>query len=159
MVIVRILVVEGNAIRLVFRTGSAGATGELGHLRAGAGATSQISITANRSERGSSGSEVVVRDGLERIVMVGAITTRAEGILAMARARMEGTMGEGSSASVETGNTVISSSWLPVDRLHAVFEVSRGLELPLADDGPEDEDTTNGGSNGCDNYDGGLCDL
>ncbi len=68
-------------------------------------------------------------------------------------------MGDGSAASVETGHVVICTCWLPVDGLHAVFEVSRGLELPIANDGPEDEDTPDGSSDSSAAYEGGFSEI
>lgn len=68
-------------------------------------------------------------------------------------------MRDGSAIAVKTGYIVLASGWLPVNGLHTVLKVSRRLKFPLADDGPEDENTTDGGSDSC-NYDnGGFSDL
>jgi hypothetical protein len=41
---------------------------------------------------------------------------------------------------------IIMARRLPVNGLESVFELLRATELPLAEDGPENGDTTEGGS-------------
>jgi len=50
-------------------------------------------------------------------------------------------------------DTIVGAAgWLPVDGLHAIFELGRGPELPLPDDSPDDGDTADARCN--DNKDG-----
>jgi hypothetical protein len=47
------------------------------------------------------------------------------------------------------GNAIIlSTGWLPINRIEALIELLGAGELPFAEDSPEDSDTANGGSNG-----------
>lgn len=63
---------------------------------------------------------------------------------------MEGRcVGEGTACAWKP--TVLATIRPPVDGLHAVFEVGGRLELPLADDRPDDNGSTD--ANGDDNED------
>jgi hypothetical protein len=57
-------VVERNTVRIVATVGT-GTAREFRHRRLGARTTREISISANRSERRGTSSEVVIRDRLE----------------------------------------------------------------------------------------------
>lgn len=158
VVVIGTLVVNGDAIRVVGTAVHAGATVQLVHLRPGAGTASEIGVTTDGSEGSRAGSEVVIRDGLETTVAmlrsissVGtvAVTRRVEGLLRRARA-----------GAVEAGETVpVVGGGLPIDGLHPVLEAGRGLELPLANDGPADEDDTNGTGDGHNDDESRLGDL
>ena len=56
----------------------------------------------------------------------------------------------------KTWSTLLRTSRLPVDWLHAVFELVRRLELPLANDGPDDRNPSDGSGEGNDNGQGCL---
>jgi len=61
-------VVQRHPIVVVVRAGQTGPTRDLAHLRLWARTALEISVTANRRKR-RAGSEVVVRDGVERSAM------------------------------------------------------------------------------------------
>lgn len=65
IVAISVLMVEGNAIGLVFGAISAGATVKLSHLGAGTGTASEVGISTDRSQRGSPSGKVVVGDRLK----------------------------------------------------------------------------------------------
>jgi hypothetical protein len=95
------------------------------HLRLRARSTSEIRITTDGTDmRGASG-EVVVRNRVERRVIVAAVCGRSAGL------------------ATERIEVVIVGRRLPVDRLETLIELLRAAELPFTEDSPEDEDTTN----------------
>lgn len=49
---------------------------------------------------------------------------------------------------MKTRNDLLRTGWLPVDWLHPVFELVGWLELPLANDGPDNHNTSDGSSQG-----------
>lgn len=50
------------------------------------------------------------------------------------------------------GNAIVlASGWLPINGVEALIELLGARELPFAEDGPEDSDTSNGGSYGDNN--------
>lgn len=103
------------------------------HLRLGARSASEIRITTDRAEvRGASG-EIMVREGL------------CCGVVAVP------VPGGGAGMSVDGVKVVVVRRRLPVDRLEALIELLGAAEFPLAEDGPEDEDTTDGGHCGKEN--------
>lgn len=58
---------------------------------------------------------------------------------------------------MKTWNTFLGTGWSPVDWLHAVFELVRWLELPLANDGPDDHDSSYRSSESDDDSQGSFC--
>ena len=55
-----------------------------------------------------------------------------------------------------TWDSLLRTGWLPVDWLHAVLELVRRLELPLANDGPNNHDTSDRSGKGDDDRQGGF---
>lgn len=113
----------------------------------GAGTTGHVCVSSNGTEMGWASSKVVVGDSVGKTGI---------GTMAVSTVRVEGRVGHA---------TVVGSiiCLLPVDRLHPLVKPLGASELPLAEDGPNDKDTTNGGDGG--NEDGsdvalglvGLC--
>lgn len=66
-------------------------------------------------------------------------------------------MGAGRCGTVKTWNTFLGTGWSPVDWLHAVFELVRWLELPLANDGPDDHNGSYRSGESDENSQGGFC--
>lgn len=54
----------------------------------------------------------------------------------------------GGDGAMKTRNDLLRTGWLPVDWLHPVFELVGWLELPLANDGPDNHNTSDGSSQG-----------
>jgi len=105
--------------------------------------------------RGPSGEVVVRKRGgaltdavsvMLRRVVVGLVSTRVEG-----RVRV------GGRGTVKTWNGVLPTGGLPVDWLHTILELVRRLEFPLADEGPDNRDTSNRGGQGDDDGQGCFC--
>jgi len=103
------------------------------HRGQGAGTARKISVSTNGA-------------GASCEVMVQGISA-----VASARVRVAGPRAERRGAGVGTamrGNAaVLVGGLLPVDGLETLVEFLGTRELPLAEDGPNDEDTTNGSSN------------
>ena len=73
------------------------------------------------------------------------------------RAGVEGAVrGGGASAAKAAWDAVAVLAGLPVDGVHAVLEVGRGLELDLANDGPTDEDCSGAASDNTNDSDSSL---
>jgi len=60
----------------------------------------------------------------------------------------------GRRGTVNTWNSLLGNGWLPVDWLHAVFELVRRLELPLANDGPDNHNSSDRSGQGDDDSQG-----
>jgi hypothetical protein len=100
------------------------------HLRLGARSARKVRITTDGAEvRGASG-EIVVGEGSR------------SGVASVTRG--------GAGVAVD-GVHVVVVRWLPVDRLETLVELLRAAELPLTEDGPEDEDTSDGCNSGNEN--------
>jgi len=107
-------------------------TKRLLHLGLRAGAASEISVAANGSEvRGGSGQVVI------KLV---AIHSCSRGVAVILR-RVE-RRGSRVGAAVGRNNANIVVRRLPVNRGHALVKLGRVAELPLAEDGPEDGNST-----------------
>lgn len=141
----------------------AGTARELGHLSPRRRSARKVGVAANRRKSRGTSSEVVVRDGLkDRGAVLGAVASTVAVVaavsvtlLAVARG-VEGAVRSAGNVATESRDAVIwGTSGRPVDRSHAVLEVGRRLELPLADDGPADRDGTNAGRD--DDQDGETC--
>lgn len=91
-----------------------------------AGATRHICISSNRAHMGRTSGEVMV----ERIVASAARRVGA--------ARVTAVSGDNS--------IIITRRRLPINGLESVLELLRATELPLAEDGPENGNTSDGGS-------------
>ena len=121
----------------------------LRYLRLGTWSSCKVRVSPTRGEVRWSSSEVMVRKGrgfstdaasmLLRRVVIGFVSTR-----------VEGRMRVGGGSTVKAWDTVVRSSGLPVDWLHTVLELVRRLELPLADESPDDRDTSDRSGNGDD---------
>lgn len=112
-----------------------------------AGTSSKVRVPANRGKIGSTRSKVMVRNRVERR---GTVTAHRSSHLIVGvtihGARVEGRCTrQGTMLAGETD--VIVSTRLPVDGLHATFEIGGGPELPLANDGPHDDCGSNRSSN------------
>lgn len=111
----------------------AGSTGSVEWL--GAWAAVEIGVATNRHQaRGTSG-EVVISN-VVAVVRRGAVASHA-------RLVASGVEGGGNGAAVRRKTVVVRVRGLPVDGLHAVLKLGRGPELPFADNGPNEGDTTN----------------
>ena len=146
---------QGHAVRVVGGAVHAGATVEVSHRWLRARAARKVGVSANRRERRCACREVVVGNGLE----VGCAVTASEAVV-VSRARVEGTVrGCGRSAAKaawDASVTLLHRRLLPVDGGHAIFEARRGLELPLADNSPADEDSSYRACNDTEDRDGRL---
>jgi len=157
------LVVKRDAV--IILAGEAGTTVQFTHWRARS--TRQIGVAADRGEGSRSSGEVVVRDGLKRrghttVTMVRKVsivsTNTVSSIVSVSMAgRVERAVGYGGRRAVNTREvSFFGPGGLPVDGLHAVLKVGRGLELPFANDSPTDEYSKNRTSNTGNDDDGGL---
>jgi hypothetical protein len=137
--ICRVLVVNRHvaAVLLHRRAGST-----RGIERLGTGAAVEISVTTNRHQaRGASG-EVMISD---TVPVVGRGT-----IASHARLMASGVEGRGDRAAVRCKTFIVRVRGLPVDGLHTVLKLGRRTELPLADNGPDESNTTDAASDGSD---------
>lgn len=109
------------------------------HLRLRAGATSKVRITTDRCKVGSSSGEVVVGNAVSAMVGVAVAVIRAVAGasrigVAMSTTRLEGCTRK---TTVRTRDCfVVSTSRLPVDRVHPLVKFGGATELPLAEDSP-----------------------
>lgn len=138
---------KGNTVLIILvlaiDSGSPGKS--LLHCRLGPGAdtTREVGIAAHRRELSRSRSEVMVRKGSEspcanlcpRVIIATGVRVRLEGRC----------NGDGAVCTWEA--TVLPTVGLPVDGLHAVLEVGRRTEFPLADDRPDDSRSSDTDSN------------
>jgi len=100
--------------------------------------------------------EVVVRN--RGGALTGVASMRLRGVMfGLVSTRVEGRVRAGGRATVETWDDILRTGGLPVDWLHTVLELVRRLELPLADEGPDNRDTSDRGSQGDDNGQCCLC--
>jgi len=117
-------------------------TTEILHLGLRAGPASEISVATNRSEGRRSSGKVV----LETVVVCGAACVIVNRGGVERRCPRIGT-------AVGRNNAVVGGR-LPVDRSHALVEFGRVGELPLAEDGPKDDNPADRSGNydkyGCD---------
>lgn len=113
------------------------------------GTTRKVGITTDRREMSRSRSEIVIRErGKSTRAMSG--TVRLAVIVSRVGARVEGRrVGDGTTRGWDPA--VLAAIRPPVDGLHAVFEVGGRPELPLADDRPDDNGSTD--AHGDDNED------
>lgn len=100
-----------------------------------------VRVTADRADMGRASGEVV----LERV----RAASRG-GATAVRGSRRETASGEA---------TIFVALGPPVNGVHAVLELLGATELPLAEDSPENEDTTNGGDNSNQDGDDVAADL
>jgi len=115
------------------------------HLGLGARATSEVSVAPNWRERSAS-REVVF--GQRREAATSVVLTAGAGKAAVFVAgRVERRRVGGDSAM--RGEAAVVHGRLPVDGLETVLELCRGTELPFANYGPDDSNT----SNRCGKYD------
>lgn len=136
--------VQGNTVGVVGGSGQAGSTRErFLHQRLGAGATREVRVAADRSERRSTGSEVVVgkravRNGVAVIRTVCGGTC----VAVVTATRLEGASRVGAAEFLDAAFVRIAG--LPINGLHAVVEAGGRLELPLAEDRPSNCDSRDG---------------
>lgn len=129
----------------------AGSARQLGHLGTRRRSAREVGVAANRRKRRRTSGKVMVGDGLEgRTAMLGAIAAAVSTVSVAVFAvpgRVERTVRRGRDVAAETRDAVVlgAHTGLPVDRRHAVLEARRGLELPLANDGPTDRDSADAG--------------
>jgi len=113
------------------------------HLGLGTGTTGKVSIAANRRSRASG--EVMVRYRGEAATGVIPRSTVASGKAhVIVTPRVERRRVRRHPANREA--TVVLCG-LPVDGLKTILELSGGAELPLADNGPNDDTASDGSSN------------
>lgn len=113
------------------------------------GTARKVGITTNRREMSRSRTEIVIRDRRKSTRTMSG-TVHLAVIVSRVRARLEGRrVGDGTAHAWDVA--VLAAIRLPVNGLHAVFEVGRRLELPLADDRPDDNGSTD--AHGDDNED------
>lgn len=90
--------------------------------------------------------------------LTGVVSVRLRSVvIGLVSARVEGRVRTGGRAAVETWDDVLRTGGLPVDWLHTILELVRRLELPLADQGPDNRDTSDRGSQGDDDGQRCLC--
>ena len=125
----------------------------LQRLRLGAWSSRQIRVSSTGGKVRGSGGEVVVRKRTDAVsvmlrrVVFGLVSTRVEG-----RVRV------GGRGTVNTWDALLrTGGGLPVNWLHTVLELVRRLELPLADEGPDNCDTSDRGGQGDDDGQGCFC--
>jgi len=133
------------------------------HLRLWARSTCEISVAAYWCKvRGTSG-KVVIWDRRRRrrdISSAAAIPstdpTSGHVVGVLVRAGEEGGR-VGCHSAVARDDTVLGvRRGLPIDRLHAVFELGRGPEFPFPDDGPDHGDAADSSCNDDKDGDGGV---
>lgn len=101
-------------------------------LGAGARTTGHVRITSHRAQVSWSSGEVVVEAMIQARVAASAAVSRAM------RGSRETTIGG--------NNVIIIRTWLlPVDGLQTLVETLGAAQLPFAEDGPKNGDTTEGG--------------
>lgn len=114
------------------------------------GTTRKVGITTNRREMSRSRSKIVIRErGKSTRAMSGTVSLAV--LVSRVRARVEGRRG-GDGTARSWDPAVLAAIRPPVDGLHAVFKVGGRPELPLADDCPDDDGSTD--AHGDDNEDG-----
>jgi hypothetical protein len=128
----------------------------LRHLRLGAWSSRKIRISCTRSKVRRSRGEVVVRKRADALADTVSVVLRGV-VIRLVSTRVEGRMRVGGRGTVNTWNGFLWTGGLPVDWLHTVFELVRRLELPLADEGPDNRDTSNRGGQGDDDGQRRLC--
>lgn len=104
--------------------------------------TSKVRVTPNWCKMGRPCSEIMFRQRFEM-----AYVWTSNILVTLCTAGVERrSIGCG---AMETGYVLIVR-WLEVDRLHPIFKLGRRPELPLANEGPDNCDTTNTSGNGND---------
>jgi len=125
-------VISSRSAAIVIGPHARATTQRLLHLWLGAGAASEISVAANRSEvRGGSGKVVI------ELVAIHACSSGVVVILRRVERR-----GSRVGAAVGRNNANVVVRRLPIYRGHALVKLGRVAELPLAEDGPKDGNTT-----------------
>ena len=102
--------------------------------------------------RGSGGEVVIRKRGGALTGVVSVMLRRA--VIGLMSTRVEGRVRVGGRGAVKTWDAIIRTGGLPVDWLHTVLELVRRLELPLADEGPDNRDASDRGSQGDDDSQG-----
>jgi len=111
----------------------------LRHLRLGAWSSGQIRVSSDRGKvRGPRG-EIMLWKWGDASMDAASVVLRS----AMVRVMSTGVEGPVGVGTVNTWNALLRTGGLPVDWLHAVFELVRRLELPLADKCPDHRDSSN----------------
>ena len=128
----------------------------LRHLRLGAWSSRKIRISSTRGKVRGSGGEVVIRKRRGALTGVVSVMLRRV-VIRLVSTRVEGRVRVSGRGTVKTWDAVIRTGGLPVDWLHTVLEFVRRLELPLADEGPDNRDTSDRGSQGDDDSQGCFC--
>lgn len=138
---------KGNTVLillvLAINGGSSGKSLLHCRLRPRADTAGEVGIATHGREVSRSRSEIMVRKGSEgpcanlcpRVIITTGVRVRLEG-------RCDG---DGTVCTWEA--TVLPTVGLPVDGLHAVLEVGRRTEFPLADDRPDDSRSSDADSN------------
>jgi len=139
---------------IVVGSGEARAPAQFVHLRTRAGTASEISISTNRGEMRGTSSEIVIRERWQSSssITMSLIGSRST-IAAMAHARVE-RGGIRCTAAVSDRAAVCRVGRLPVNGLQALIKLGRTSKFPLAENSPEDNDTTDTGSH---YNEGGQC--
>jgi len=125
----------------------------LRRLRLGAWSSRQIRISSTRGQVRGSGGEVVIRERGSALTGVVSVMLRRV-VIRLVSARVEGRMRVGGRGAVKTWDAFLRTGGLPIDWLHTVLELVRRFELPLADEGPDNRDTSNRGGQGDDDGQG-----
>jgi len=128
----------------------------LRHLRLRAGSSRQIRVSCTRGEMRRSRGKVMVRNRGNALTGVVSVRLRRV-VIGLMSTRVEGRVRAGGRATVETWDDVLRTGGLPVDWLHTILELVRRLELPLADEGPDNRDTSDRGGQGDDDGQRCLC--
>jgi len=113
------------------------------HLWLRAGAAREVGIATNRRKHGSASSEIVIRQGREAAIGVIRPSTIAPGQAHVIVACRVERRCIGRHPAMR-GKAAVVLCGLPVDGLETILELSRGTELPLADDGPNNGAATDG---------------
>jgi hypothetical protein len=59
-------------------------------------------------------------------------------------------------SAINRDDTLVVIGWLPIDRLETLVELGRSGKLPLAENGPEEKNSTDGGSDDNQNGQGSV---
>ena len=145
---------------IVLRRTHAGAACEyLLHLGLRARAPSKISVSTNGRELSRTSGKVVVGDAGDDSVreVVCAVRCRADAASGHVFWAIGVERGRARDVAVVTDDAFFrADGGLPVDGLHAAFELRRRPELPFPDNGPDEGDAGDAGCNDDENGDGGA---